>query len=298
MDLKLSVFRKVEHCFLLAEQHFECRLSRPRVSFDVRGQDAGRAYFPVSKTTKKNQFPELRFNSALLELNPEDFIGTVVPHECAHLIAYELFGTAIKAHGREWQSLMEGLFQQKAHVKHNFDVSLVANKPFIYNCSCLHEIALSKRQHNTVKRGGQYLCKRCRSQLHFSHQIELPVKQPKKEGIEGLYIHYDGHKPLDTRKLKRLDFIINKKAIKGIYSSKDLTGDEYFQQWLKANRLVRKYFGKMDKEELFMYGASGMNNTKLISHAVLFLDASEEINLHPWLAIKQKGVTIRTLKYK
>ena len=151
MDLKLAVTEKVQDCFSKAEIYFQQKLARPEISFGIRGQDAGRAYFPIARYSRLQKPAELRFNELLLKQEPDDFIRHVVPHECAHVIAYLIFGTAIKPHGQEWKNIMEGLFGLEPRVRHNFDVSALVNKPFMYRCACENLVALGLRQHKNAQ---------------------------------------------------------------------------------------------------------------------------------------------------
>lgn len=111
--LKIRVWRKLSTCLQSAEKYFNRSFVFPDIYYDLRGVKAGVAYL------RKN---EIKFNRTLLLENPEEFIKQVVPHELAHLIVYQVFGR-VKPHGKEWQSVMEDLFQLPAETCHQFDVS-------------------------------------------------------------------------------------------------------------------------------------------------------------------------------
>ena len=119
---------------------------------------------------KKDHLSRIKFNGALLELNPQQYLDSIVAHECAHLIVYDVYGAKVKPHGKEWKGMMIGLFEADSSVRHNLDVSTLVNKPFVYNCQCINGIALSKRQHLSASKGSIYICKKCKSELSFSHE--------------------------------------------------------------------------------------------------------------------------------
>lgn len=48
----------------------------------------------------------IALNRGLMHRDPEDAIQSTLPHEIAHICAWEIFGTGILAHGPEWRSLM------------------------------------------------------------------------------------------------------------------------------------------------------------------------------------------------
>lgn len=149
------VIRKVEHCFNHAAFYLEQTFEFPKISFNQTGKIAGCA---------RLQLNELRFNLVLLNDNVSVFLEEVVPHEVCHLLAYSLFGK-VRPHGKEWQSLMQKLFNLKGQTYHQMDVSKVKGKSFNYQCKC-GPIELGIRRHNKVIKGKQtYICRKCRSPL-------------------------------------------------------------------------------------------------------------------------------------
>lgn len=149
------VIKKVEQCFSHAAFYFGQNFQTPKISFNQRGKIAGCA---------RLQLNELRFNPILLNDNVNAFLEEVVPHEVCHLLAYKLFGK-VRPHGKEWQSLMQKLFNLKGQTYHLMDVTKVKGKSFNYQCAC-GPIELGIRRHNKVISGKQtYICKKCRSPL-------------------------------------------------------------------------------------------------------------------------------------
>lgn len=154
-QLKMQVQRRLSACLAIAETHFKRQFPMPEIRYDIRGVKAGVAY--LQKNT-------IGFNRTLLLENPEEFIHQVVPHELAHLIVYQLFGR-VKPHGKEWQAVMEQVFQVTADTCHQFDVQSVQGQTFTYRCEC-QEHQLSIRRHNRIMReSAVYFCRKCKAPL-------------------------------------------------------------------------------------------------------------------------------------
>ncbi|WP_386687511.1 SprT family zinc-dependent metalloprotease [Lonepinella sp. MS14437] len=156
-SLKMQVQRRLSACLQLAENHFQRQFPMPTISYDVRGVKAGVAYLPQNL---------IKLNRTLLLENPQEFIQQVVPHELAHLLVFQLFGR-VKPHGKEWQWIMQNLFQLPADTCHQFDVQSVQGKTYAYACDCqIHQ--LSQRRHNKIMReSAVYFCRVCRKKLNF-----------------------------------------------------------------------------------------------------------------------------------
>ena len=131
----------------------------PEVAFDLRGQAAGQANYRENK---------IRFNRQLLEKYTAEFVDQTVPHEFAHLVAYQKFGRRIKPHGAEWKRVMEAFGADPART-HSFDVSPTRRlKRFHYRCHCPgSDYQLSSIRHNRILRGRVYLCRKCGSALYL-----------------------------------------------------------------------------------------------------------------------------------
>ncbi len=151
-ELKEQITQKVAACIELANQTFNQDFTQPSLRFDIRGKTAGMALL--------NQW-QLRFNPVLLNENPNGFLQEVVQHEISHLLVYALYGK-VRPHGKEWQNMMQNLFSLPPTVRHNFDISSVEGRTFLYHCLC-SEIRLSVRRHNKIQKNqARYLCKSCR----------------------------------------------------------------------------------------------------------------------------------------
>ncbi|MGR3806238.1 SprT family zinc-dependent metalloprotease [Pasteurella testudinis] len=154
-QLKMQISRRLRACLALAERHFNRTFAMPELSFNLRGMKAGVAYL---------QQNEIRLNRTLLLENNEEFLRQVVPHELAHLIVYQVFGR-VQPHGKEWQMLMQQVFNLPADTGHQFDVQNVQGKTFAYRCDCQTH-RLSVRRHNNILRNKvRYHCRVCKGVL-------------------------------------------------------------------------------------------------------------------------------------
>ncbi|SBT18681.1 Protein SprT [Marinomonas gallaica] len=147
---------KISDCLNRAERYFKIGLQRPSFNFKQRGRTAGTAYL---------QRNEMRFNTYMLQQDPDKFIDHVVPHELAHIVVYQVFGSKVRPHGKEWIAVMEHLFDVEASRTHDFDVPKPRNL-FLYQCACqVHEF--TAHRHGRAVKGTQYVCRYCRKNLNF-----------------------------------------------------------------------------------------------------------------------------------
>lgn len=153
--LEQLVLAKITTCYQQAEQRLNRAFPRPQINFNQRGKAAGSA---------RLQTNELRFNPILLQENQQHFITHTVPHEIAHLLVYQIYGRT-KPHGKEWQQIMNQIFDLVAKTTHQYDVSSVKGKTFTYACQCT-EHQLTIRRHNKIVRDNiKYICRFCRQSL-------------------------------------------------------------------------------------------------------------------------------------
>ncbi|MGV6987440.1 SprT family zinc-dependent metalloprotease [Testudinibacter sp. P80/BLE/0925] len=153
--LNLQISRRLRSCLDLAERHFQHTFAMPQVNFKLCGVKAGVAYL---------QQNEIRLNRTLLLENSEEFLRQVVPHELAHLLVYQLFGR-VQPHGKEWQMLMQQVFNLPADTCHQFDIQNVQGNTITYRCDCqTHQLSL--RRHNNILRNNvRYHCRLCKGVL-------------------------------------------------------------------------------------------------------------------------------------
>ncbi|MDH0571652.1 SprT family zinc-dependent metalloprotease [Pseudomonas fulva] len=159
------LIQRVETCYQQAERFFDRAFPRPQISFKLRGQKAGVAHLHENK---------LRFNLQLYRENHEDFLRQTVAHEVAHLVAHQVFGEGIQAHGQEWQLIMRGVYELPPARCHNYAVKRRVVTRYLYRCPCPQsEFAFTAQRHALVGQGRRYLCKRCRQLLVYSGQTRV-----------------------------------------------------------------------------------------------------------------------------
>ena len=166
---------KVKICLEKAEQQYRQPFGYQNIEINLRGRAAGQIRYGYlsrvggSISNAARDLPILRFNPYLLTKYKETFIDQVVPHECAHLVAYALFGMKIKPHGAEWKALMANLYQQAPDVTHRFEILSKTRRMFDYSCGCIdinHQLTVI-RHNKIIKQKAVYLCKKCRSPLTY-----------------------------------------------------------------------------------------------------------------------------------
>ncbi|MGD2117619.1 MAG: SprT-like domain-containing protein [Chromatiales bacterium] len=151
-----AVVSRTRQLLDFAGQHFRQKFHLSDIQFNQRGTAAG------SMKIQSNGEAVIRYNRQLLLENPQQFLQTTVPHEVAHLVAYQKYGASIRPHGAQWRAIMQ-LFQADASRCHNYDTSGLALRRytrFNYSCACrTHE--LTSIRHKRILRGQQYLCRQC-----------------------------------------------------------------------------------------------------------------------------------------
>ncbi len=154
---------RVEDCYQTAERYYQRRFLRPEISFKLRGQKAGVAHIDDNL---------LRFNPQLYAENREHFLLHTVAHEVAHMVAYAVYGKGIRAHGAQWQAIMNNLYELPALRCHNYRVARTLKTHYLYRCACSARkpFTLSAQRHARIKKGTVYLCKSCRSALTYTQQ--------------------------------------------------------------------------------------------------------------------------------
>lgn len=295
-DIKLALFDKVERCFLQAEDYFDCTIVRPKIAFDIRGQDAGRAYFSVGRLTKRKT--QLKFNEILLHENEDSFLENVVAHECAHLVAYDIYGSRIKPHGKEWKSIMCNLYGLEPAVRHHLDVSGVSNKPFVYRCACIDkEIRIGKRQHSNIQKSDRYICNECKKGLVFVREKEderLDISEHKQKlELASLFI-YAQQNIRDDDIPERINYILNRRKPRIIYLSKHAECNEAISKWIKKGRLKSRVVEGFELETLIEdCGEAGPIVTE---HVVAIVKDVSPEEKQLFNMLQNRGTKVRTLK--
>lgn len=158
--LMADVRRRTEALLEQARRQFRVRIAAPEVRFDLRGKAAGQVRQAPGRVW------QVRYNALLLAREPEQFLAQTVPHECAHLIAFALFGRAIRPHGKEWRGIMAHLGAEPKRC-HSFPVDdLPARRlrRFDYHCACRSH-QLTSTRHHRAQAGQTYFCVACRGPL-------------------------------------------------------------------------------------------------------------------------------------
>jgi SprT protein len=158
--LEQSVLEKTDWYLKQAEDHFNRKFKLAEIRFSLQGKTAG--YFRQTA----NGHSIINYNSVILESNRNAFIQRTVPHEVAHLVAFQLHGLSIKPHGPEWMAVME-LFKADSSRCHDYDTSSVVArkyKRFAYQCDCQTH-SLTSIRHNRILAGQSYFCRKCHQAL-------------------------------------------------------------------------------------------------------------------------------------
>ncbi len=90
---------------------FNREFRKPTVSFDLSGRCAGKAFCLKW---------EIKLNPVLMRENLQDFLDDTIPHEWAHLVAFEVFKE--RGHGAWWWWTM-GRLNIKSTRCHDYDTS-------------------------------------------------------------------------------------------------------------------------------------------------------------------------------
>lgn len=160
-NLLTRVRKTVEDCFQKAEKHFEIKIPRAKISFDLTGTSAGTSCY-----AKKL----LRFNRKLLIENEDEFLTATCQHEISHHICRHLHGYGVKSHGNEWKKIMVEVFRVPPKRTHHMDTTNVRRKvkEYTYTCDCPgKEFHFGKIKHDKIKRGNVCQCPKCFSVLTF-----------------------------------------------------------------------------------------------------------------------------------
>jgi SprT protein len=147
-----------------ASEVFGRRFRQVPVLFDLAGRTAG-----MFKLVGRRGW--IRYNPWIFAKYYEENLKDTVPHEVAHYIVHELYGTrGIKPHGRQWRAVMEH-FGADQGVTFDLDLEGIPQRQqrtHPYRCGCrVHDV--SSTRHNRVLQGvGRYRCRICGSDLSYA----------------------------------------------------------------------------------------------------------------------------------
>lgn len=163
-ELRRQVIEKTGLYIASAEEVLERSFARIPVLFDLKGSTAG--MFRVHGRRR-----EIRYNPWIFAKHWEVNLEGTVPHEVAHFIVHEVYGSGrVRPHGTEWQALMH-YFGADPEVTFKLDLAGVPQRrqrTHPYRCDCRdHEVSTTR--HNRMLRGkGQYLCRYCNGRLVYA----------------------------------------------------------------------------------------------------------------------------------
>lgn len=133
-------------------------ISLPSMDFNKRGLSAGTATYSTNHISINPIY--------LVEQANNNFIEETIPHELAHLIAYNVYGRAGHGHGRKWQRVMRTLGQTPDRC-HNYDGTNARVRQTVkYEISCGCQVEKPKfigavRAARMRKGTQHYICKGC-----------------------------------------------------------------------------------------------------------------------------------------
>ncbi len=160
---------RVIELYTKAEKFFNKQFQKPYIRLDLKGETAGQAW--IEKR-------HLRFNPVLLKENREHFLKQTVAHEVAHLLAYDIYGSRIRAHGQEWQSIMTDVFKLPANRCHSYDTHRSGRRQWLYQCRCEGKtITLGTTRHNRYHKGTVYLCTTCKAPLKYYGRVQADSEE-------------------------------------------------------------------------------------------------------------------------
>lgn len=171
-DLKLKAISETERHIKEGAKRLGIEPFSVPISFDLKGGTAGKAYSTIFTKTDRVQPDAIKYNAALMERHPEDFLTRTVPHEVAHLLAGVCYGASIKPHGHEWKSVMRMLGADPSRC-HSYDVEGIKKKKsrfrHLYTClkGCPNErhFITTVKHSKIVKNKARYVCNSCRQEI-------------------------------------------------------------------------------------------------------------------------------------
>lgn len=154
------------------EIHFDLRLTKPEIKWDLRGKSAGKHEWRYQDGFVRSK---IRLNLDIAIEQPEDFLATVPGHEVAHFAARHVFGDKIKPHGPEWKECMK-VIGQEPHIYHDMRYKPARKaRKFLIECpSCGHEHIVGTVRRNRLIRGERhYFCSECNRKLGIPDVSEI-----------------------------------------------------------------------------------------------------------------------------
>lgn len=153
------------HYIDLASQLYKKSFSSIPVLFDLKGRAAG--MYAMSGRGRRAK-RKIRYNPWLFGKYYQDNLRDTVPHEVAHYIAEQLYGTGgmlnkIRPHGQEWRGVMAA-FGADDSVTSQFDLTGIPcrrQQTFSYRCDCREHQLGSRRHKKVALQRASYHCRYC-----------------------------------------------------------------------------------------------------------------------------------------
>lgn len=187
-SLQLQVEMKLMECLKMASEHYGKHFPYPGVSYTLRGKTAGTA------TYQRNR---VNFNAELFNQNPESFLARTVPHELAHLLAWQLYQNnrqfrnpingRIQHHGSHWKSVCKVIGMEDITRCHSYDVSKTGRKSqqYVWKCDeCGELMSVGRVKHQKMLVNGLYRHKcggRKKGTISF---VTSPGRYTKGEAVQ------------------------------------------------------------------------------------------------------------------
>ncbi|MCO3749276.1 hypothetical protein FA132_28750 [Pseudomonas aeruginosa] len=280
LDLVLEAMRRTRDCLAVAEAHFGRPFLLTSISFNLKGGAAGK----VEITDRHTSF-KIRYNRVLLESHPEHLLEQTVPHEVAHLVAFQQYGPGIKPHGAEWQSVMSDVFKVKPERCHSMPMSAATGRPFIYRCSCRSEIPLTLKMHEKLTSKRKIMkCTKCQQPISFVEKREAiePIAEAERLLIS------TGGEALSAKHLAKVKSLLGGTLVRSVVLHGASSADSRTLQSLSAKLAV-------DTPAITVH-PSRASIPDGCSHAIFFLESPTEQQAQAFAKIRAKGVRVRVVK--
>jgi SprT protein len=153
-----EVHQLVRACCTLAGDLYDIDLALPEIRFDLKGTTAGQAMWKPDQSGHV-----IRFNEVLLSENWDAFRVRTIPHEVAHLVVRQRYGSAPASHGPEWMSVMRdfGCDPSRCHSYSVVNASTGRGQRNVMRCRCRLHLLSQRRS------ARELLCGKCRQSLQF-----------------------------------------------------------------------------------------------------------------------------------
>jgi SprT protein len=279
IDYVKQALIKTRECLRQAESFYGRPFLLSEVKFNLLGQTAGMLQIRGRQTVFT-----IRINRVLLESNPVHILGQTVPHEVAHLVAFQQFGFAIKPHGVEWQEVMQSVFNLEPTRCHDMDTSKTAKAQFIYMCACAKELLVTKRMHSKLQKS-QFRCKICSHKIAFHEERKNDAYKPP--AASRLLISSVGA-PLTKQHISKVKEL--------------LAGAEVGQAILHAQSVVSGVQKGLSKtldigSDKIIVHESQSSIPDNLTHAVFFFDTPTDRQVLAIERLRLTGARVRILKH-